>query len=75
MDTGERILSYLNANGIRQSFVAEKCGWTKQKVHSMLHGRNRITADDYYKICNALCVSMDFFYEAAQEKAKPSDIS
>lgn len=41
----------------------------------MLHGRNRITADDYYKICNALCVSMDFFYEAAQEKAKPSDIS
>lgn len=58
------ILLYLNNNGIRQSFVAEKCGWTKQKLHCMLHKKQNMTVEEYGMICDALSVSYDFFIHA-----------
>lgn len=57
----EKISDYLKQNGIKQTFIADKCGWTKQKLYNLLHGRNRISVEDYEAICEALSVPFDFF--------------
>lgn len=33
------IRDYLNAHGIKQTFISEKCGWTKQKTNSIVNGK------------------------------------
>ena len=37
------ILQYIETNGIKQIFLAEKCKWSKQRVHCMLHGKQNMT--------------------------------
>ena len=59
----EKISDYIKQNGIKQTFIADKCGWTKQKLYNLLHGRNRISVEDYEAICEALSVPFDFFCE------------
>ena len=68
----EKISDYLKQNGIKQTFIADKCGWTKQKLNNLLHGRNRISVEDYEAICEALSVPFDFFCE---EKTNPASSS
>ncbi len=55
------ILLYLHNKGIRQSFIAQKCGWSKQKLHFMLHKKQSMTVEEYGLICDVLNVSYDFF--------------
>lgn len=57
----DNILLYLNNKGIRQSFIAQKCGWSKQKLHFMLHKKQSMTVKEYGLICDVLNVSYDFF--------------
>lgn len=57
----DNILLYLNNKGIRQSFIAQKCGWSKQKLHFMLHKKQSMTVEEYGLICDVLNVSYDFF--------------
>ncbi len=59
------IRNYLVSHGIKQSFVAEKCGWTKQKVSAIARGKKRILADDYGALCEAIGVPYDYFYSVA----------
>ena len=47
-------------------------GWTKQKLYNLLHGRNRISVEDYEAICEALSVPFDFFCE---DKTNPASSS
>ena len=54
MKIADNILAYIRANGIRQKIIVDKCGWSKQKVYSMLHGINRISVEEYGMICKAL---------------------
>lgn len=68
----EKISDYIEQNGIKQTFIADKCGWTKQKLYNILHGRNRISVEDYEAICEALSVPFDFF---CAEKTKTASES
>lgn len=53
--------------------IVDKCGWSKQKVYSMLHGINRISVEEYGMICKALGVPVEFFYlYNSEDKATPS---
>ena len=54
MNIYERIYEYLISHGIQQKFVAEKCGWTKVKMHHLMHGSQRMTIDEYIMICTCL---------------------
>lgn len=65
----EKIFDYIVQNGIKQTVIADKCGWTKQKLHCLLHGKNRITVEDYEAICEVLSVPFDFFCE---DKTNPA---
>lgn len=57
----EKISDYIEQNGIKQTFIADKCGWTKQKLHYILHGKNRMSLDDYILICDTLGVPFATF--------------
>lgn len=68
----EKISDYIKQNGIKQTFIADKCGLTKQKLYNLLHGRNRISVEDYEAICEALSVPFDFFCEDTTNPASSS---
>lgn len=69
----EKISDYIKQNGIKQTFIADKCGWTKQKLYNLLHGRNRISVEDYEAICEALSVPFDFFVRIRQTPPAAAD--
>lgn len=69
MNIASSIREYLNAHGIRQTFVAERCGWSRQKINAIMCSKQRITADEYAAICDALEVPYDYFYNAATLKS------
>lgn len=56
------IRQYLEDHGIKQTFVSDQCGWTKQKTNAIVTGKRRITADEYGAICEAVGVPYDYFY-------------
>lgn len=69
MQFSTALKEYLTAHGIKQTFVAEKCGWSKQKINCIVSGRQRMTAEDMRIICNSLNLPYDYFYNAVQDSA------
>lgn len=67
MNVEKAIKEYLVSNGIKQTSVAERCSWTKQRLNAILTGKQKINVDDYGAICEAVGVPYDFFYNAAAE--------
>ena len=61
------IKDYLTAHGKKQSFVAEKCGWSKQKTNCIVNGKQKITADEMRTVCDAVGVPYDYFFTAAAQ--------
>lgn len=62
---GERIEAYLNENGIKKSFLAEKVGITKQKM-SRICASAKIDCILYHHICKALNVPYETFLEGEE---------
>lgn len=65
MQISVALKEYLTAHGIKQTFVAEKCGWSKQKINCIVSGRQRMTAEDMRIVCDSLNLPYDYFYNAA----------
>lgn len=63
------IREYLIDHGITQAFIARKCGLSKQRVNTILTGKKEIKAKEMKSICEALDVSYDYFFSAAQSTA------
>lgn len=63
MCVGKKIKSYLENNGITQTFVANKTGIPVQKLNLSLNGNRRLDFDEYELICGALSVGTDKFLE------------
>ena len=68
MNVALAIQDYLKANKIKQSTIAEKCGWSKQKTSVIVRGQQKMAAEDLAAICEALGVPYDFFYKVADDK-------
>ena len=62
---GAAIKEYLEKNGIKQSFVAEKAGLSANQMSDICNKGRSIDCVVYYKICKALNVSLDFFFDEA----------
>ena len=61
---GKKIGQYLKANGIKQSFLAEKTGIPAYTISDICKGERRnVSVIEYYKICEALGVDMNTFIE------------
>ena len=63
MKVGRRIKQYLDEHGIKQSFLADKTGLSNSRISDICTKDCKIDIVEYYKICNALNVSMDAFVE------------
>lgn len=68
MNIERAIQEYLRSHGIKQVFIAEQCGWTKQKVNSIVTGKRKVTAEDCGAICDAVGVPYDYFYNAVSNQ-------
>lgn len=54
-------------NGLKNSYIAQKAGYTDQNLSDMLNGRKLIKACDIPRLAYALNVSSDEIYEAGRE--------
>lgn len=62
---GTKIKKYLHDNGIKQSYISEKTNLSIPTLNAMLNGNRKITAEEYFLICDALNVNVEFFREYA----------
>lgn len=63
MCVGQKIKTYLEDNGITQTYVANKTGIPVQKLNLSLNGNRRLDFNEYELICGALSVGADKFLE------------
>lgn len=65
-----KIKSYMDERGIKQSFLTKRLGMTTSTCNAMLNGKRGISAEEYFKICDALQVPLNYF---AQDTAATVD--
>ena len=59
----ERLRDYLNKNGIKQSYVAEKTGIAPNTLNMMLNGKVKIDSDRIYLIMKTIGIEpKEIFY-------------
>ena len=59
---GNQIKEYLANNGIKQAFLVERTGLSASQVSDICNHDRKIDCIEYYKICKALNVDLDFFF-------------
>ena len=63
---GAAIKNYLDENGIKQAFVADKVGITPSQMSEICNKGRTIDCVTYYKICSALNVPLEKFFEGIE---------
>lgn len=58
---GSDIKKYLEENGIRQNYVAEKTGIPANVLNMILNNKRKIEANEYMEICDCLELPLDYF--------------
>ena len=58
---GKRIKDYILSRGYKIGSVAHKCHIPFNIFSAMLNGNRTIKAEEYFLICQALDVSLDYF--------------
>lgn len=70
LNAEKAIADYLEEKGITQAHVARKCGFTKQKMYKIVKQKQKLGIEDYMKICIALDVHPNFFFDKAREEER-----
>lgn len=65
---GTKIKDYLADNGIKQTFLAEKTGLSPSQVSDICIHDRKIDCIEYYKICKALNLELDYFFRNMEEE-------
>lgn len=68
--TGFRVKSYLDANGIRYSFVSKKTGIPMNILSPILNEKRKMTVEEYFLICAAIDKKPNDFMESKTEPLK-----
>lgn len=61
MCVGKKIKTYLENNGVSQTFVSKKTGIPLSKLNLSLNGNRKLDFEEYELICGALQVGTDKF--------------
>jgi len=67
---GQLIKKYLDENGIKYSFIANEAGIPINIFSAMLNNKRKITVEEYFTICFALKVDVNFFAEKIWETTR-----
>ena len=62
MKVNERLKNYIEHIGIKQRVIAEKTGFSENKVSQTLNGRRVISAEELEIYCNALKITPNDIY-------------
>ena len=65
---GYLIKERLRNVGITQKYLSEKTKITPQTLNAMLNDKRRIEATEYFKICEALGLKVDYFKEQSENQ-------
>lgn len=65
---GKMIKTYISDNGLKQKKIAEDVGMTPQALNDVLNERRKVEATEYFDICKALKVSVDYFAEKIEQE-------
>ncbi len=49
-----KVAQYLEEQGIKQSWLAQKTGLTDNMISGILNGKRKMTADEFVRICKAI---------------------
>lgn len=60
---GKKIKEYIANSGYKISAIAEKAGLPANTFSAMINGKRKITAEEYFAICKALDVRLNYFTE------------
>ena len=60
---GEKIKAYLESHGIKQTFLSEQTGIDVSTISAILLRGRKIECTEYYKICKALDVPLEYFFQ------------
>lgn len=60
---GQKIKKYLDDNGIKYSFVADKIGMPMNMFSPLLSGKRKMSAEEYLLICKAIGINANHFSE------------
>jgi len=63
---GAKIKDYLQRNGIKQTFLAEKTGLSNSQISDICNHDRKIDCIEYYRICKALDVPLGMFIADAE---------
>lgn len=69
MRTNEILRKYLTDRGIKQTYVAEKTGYSEDMISKILGGKRRMTADELLTICEKLHINIEIFRSPVNELA------
>lgn len=61
MNIEKEICKYVKNNNVPQKLLASKSGMTENAMSLMLNGKRKLSADEYIRICDALCVPLERF--------------
>lgn len=64
---GKKISEYLVANGIKQTFLADKTGMTSSVISDICNSKRKIDCIEYFKICKALNLPLEYFMPTETE--------
>jgi plasmid maintenance system antidote protein VapI len=59
----EKLRNYIEKNGLKFNFVAEKAEIPEGKFYRLINSETKITAEDFGKICKGLAVDPSFFLD------------
>jgi DNA-binding Xre family transcriptional regulator len=54
MRINEMFNKIVTERGIKQTYIAEKTGWSNNKVSKLLRGALKMTAEDFLTLCSVL---------------------
>jgi len=58
-----KVAQYLEEQGIKQSWLAQKTGLTDNMISGILNGKRKMTADEFVRICKAIGKNPNDFME------------
>lgn len=62
MKIHERIRHYINDNGLKMNYVAERSSIELKRFYRVINGDSTLSADEYEKICKGLNVEPKNFF-------------
>lgn len=63
MEMHERIKSYIESNGMKLNFVAERSGIKPKRFYRLVDGSAPLVVGEYETICKGLSVEPEYFFK------------